>query len=97
MLIEALREVGFNCSEPKGTFYLYVKIPKGTKNGVEFKSALEVARYILLNANISVVPWDDCGHYLRFSVTFSADYNEESRIINEMKNRLKELNFVFDT
>lgn len=97
MLIEALREVGFNCSEPKGTFYLYVIIPKGTKNGVEFKSALEVARYILLNANISVVPWDDCGHYLRFSVTFSADYNEESRIINEMKNRLKELNFVFDT
>lgn len=95
MLIEALNEVGFNCVEPKGTFYSYVKIPTGTKEGVKFNTALEVARYILLNANISVVPWDDCGHYLRFSVTFSATHYEEKIIIDEMKNRLKSLKFVF--
>jgi len=95
MLIEALNEVGFNCVEPKGTFYSYVKIPTGTEEGVKFNTALEVARYILLNANISVVPWDDCGHYLRFSVTFSATHHEEKIIIDEMKNRLKSLKFVF--
>lgn len=95
MLIEALNEVGFNCVEPKGTFYSYVKIPTGTEEGVKFNTALEVARYILLNANISVVPWDDCGHYLRFSVTFSATHHEEKIIIDEMKNRLKRLKFVF--
>ena len=45
---------------------------------------------------ISTVPWDDAGAYLRFSVTFEAkDMEEESKIINELKLRLKALELAF--
>lgn len=95
LLVNALRNVGFECTKPKGTFYCYVKSPYGTKNGRVFENAMEVAEYILLNANISVVPWDDSGSYLRFSVTFSADEADERNMILEIERRLKALEFVF--
>lgn len=95
LLVNALKNVGFNCKKPKGTFYCYVKIPYGTKNGKTFSNAMEVAKYILLNSNISVVPWDDSGNYLRFSVTFSADELNEQDVIAEIERRLKALDFVF--
>lgn len=56
LLVDALKNVGFDCKKPTGTFYCYVKIPCGTKDGKTFSNAMEVAKYILLNANISVVP-----------------------------------------
>ena len=38
---------------------------------------------------ISTVPWDDVGHYIRFSATFAANGpEEEARIINEIKIKL---------
>lgn len=96
LLVNALNRVGFQCEKPDGTFYCYVKIPYGTKNGVVFNNALEAARFVLLNANISVVPWSDCGEYFRFSVTFSAEnQNEEIAVINEMERRLTVLDFVW--
>lgn len=50
-----------------------------------------------MNANISVVPWDDCGRYLRFSVTYEADGEEEEiRTIHELSDRLKKLDLIFD-
>ena len=42
------------------------------------------------------MPWDDVGSYLRFSVTFEANEEEEVKIINELKDRLKALNLIFD-
>ena len=95
LLVKALRNVGFECKKPKGTFYCYVKIPYGTKNGRVFNNAMEVAEYILSGANISVVPWDDSGSYLRFSVTFSADDENEKEVITQIERRLKALDFVF--
>ena len=96
LLVNALNRVGFQCEKPGGTFYCYVKIPYGTKNGVIFNNALEAARFVLLNANISVVPWSDCGEYFRFSVTFSAEnQNEEIAVVNEMERRLTALDFVW--
>lgn len=96
LLVNALNELGFNAKKPKGTFYCYVKCPKGTDKGIIFKNAEETAKYFVENALISVVPWDDAGAYLRFSVTFEADSEEEeNRIINEMKNRLSSLKLFF--
>jgi LL-diaminopimelate aminotransferase len=96
LLIPALREVGFNAVKPKGTFYCYVEIPKGTKNGITFKNAEEVSEYLIKNSLISTVPWDEAGSFLRFSVTFeAAGVNEEQEIINEMKNRLLKLDLEF--
>ncbi|MNC77039.1 aspartate aminotransferase [compost metagenome] len=45
---------------------------------------------------ISTVPWDDAGHYVRFSVTFEANgLEEEERVISEIKGRLGEVKFEF--
>ena len=45
---------------------------------------------------ISTVPWDNVGHYVRFSATFAADgEEEEKRIIDEIKNRLGKVEFEF--
>ena len=41
------------------------------------------------------MPWDDAGAHVRFSVTFSAPTPEdEIKIVNEIKNRLKEYTFL---
>ncbi|SHH25353.1 LL-diaminopimelate aminotransferase [Tepidibacter thalassicus] len=96
LLIKALKEIGFDAKKPKGTFYTYVPIPKGTKSGYKFKNAEDASNFILKNALVSTIPWDDAGSFLRISVTFEAkDYEEEKKIINELKNRLKRLKLVF--
>lgn len=96
MLVEALNELGFDARKPGGTFYCYVPCPKGAGGGVRFSSAARAAAWLIENAGISVVPWDDAGAYLRFSVTFEADtVEDEKMIIQEMKRRLAGLKLVF--
>ena len=95
LLIDVLNKVGFNVEKPKGGFYLYLPIPKGAGD-VAFHNAEDAFAYILNNAMISTVPWDDCGAYLRLSVTYEA-YSEEAEIklMSEIYNRLIALNFKF--
>ena len=96
LLTEALKEVGFEATKPKAGFYIYVPIPKGIKEGVKFTTAEDVTLYLLSNALVSTVPWDDCGAFLRFSVTYDADtLEDEINIMNELKNRLLSLNLEF--
>ena len=95
LLVDALREIGFEANKPKGTFYIYVPIPKATRSGRTFGSAEEVSEYLIKEASVSTVPWDDAGSFLRFSVTFEADLHEEEQIIHEMKERIKALDLVF--
>jgi LL-diaminopimelate aminotransferase len=96
LLVAALKDVGFDVEKPKGSFYCYVPIPKGTKQGIEFKSAEQVAEYFIKQALISTVPWDEAGSFLRFSVTFqAADEVLEKQIIDELKLRLTGLQLVF--
>lgn len=96
LLVDALKEVGFSAEKPKGTFYCYVPIPKGTKSGIVFNTAEEVSDYLIRKALISTVPWDDAGSFLRFSVTFTADHeHEEIKIIEDMKQRLLDLKLIF--
>lgn len=96
LLTKTLKEIGFDATKPKAGFYIYVSIPKGVKNGIKFKSAEEASLYILSNALVSAVPWDDCGAFLRFSVTYDANSpDDEIVIMNELKNRLLALNLEF--
>ncbi len=96
LLVDALSNAGFKVKKPKGSFYLYVKAPKGTKSGVEFKNAEEFSQYMIKEKMISTVPWDDAGNYVRFSVTFVAkDEEDEKRVIDEIKNRLGSGEFIF--
>jgi LL-diaminopimelate aminotransferase len=96
LLVEALKSVGFKAEKPQATFYCYVASPKGTKSGITFANAEEASTYLITESVISTVPWDDAGPYLRFSLTFDANgYEEEKKIINELKDRLNKLKLIF--
>ncbi len=101
-MVDILNNMGFNARMPGGTFYLYIKIPKGTKDGVKFSSAEEFSQYLIKEKLISTVPWDDAGNYIRMAACFEAFSNgivsieEEDRILGEVKNRLASVEFVFE-
>lgn len=95
-MVTALNKAGFSAKMPKGSFYLYVKAPVGTKGGVEFSSAEDASQYLIKEASISTVPWDDAGAFLRFSATFAANgKDEEERVLEEVDKRLASLELVF--
>lgn len=96
LLVPALNETGFTATKPKATFYCYLPSPRGTHNGIRFATAAAAAEYILREALISTVPWDDAGAYLRLGVTFPAtDSEAERRVVEEIKDRLTGLRLVF--
>lgn len=96
LLVEALNSVGFSAEKPEGTFYCYVKSPTGTRSGITFANAEEASQYLIKQALVSTVPWDDAGAYLRFSLAFeAADAEKEKDIITEVKTRLEKLELVF--
>lgn len=96
LMVKALGECGFNASMPGGSFYLYVKAPVRANRSVEFENAEEVSEFLIKEAGISTVPWDDAGHFLRFSATFAAKGSEaEIKAVDEMKSRLMSLNLEF--
>ncbi|PKM95520.1 MAG: aspartate aminotransferase [Firmicutes bacterium HGW-Firmicutes-1] len=96
MLVNVLKKLGFEVKKPKGSFYLYVSIPKGVKGGPKFKTAEDFSQYLIKEKLISTVPWDDAGAFVRFSVTFLAyDLQEEQDVIEEIHIRLSDVEFVF--
>lgn len=96
MLVDTLKKVGFKVQKPKGSFYLYMAIPKGVKGGPKFKTAEDFSQYLIKEKLISTVPWDDAGNFVRFSVTFlAAGEQEEKAVMNEIYNRLSDTEFVF--
>ena len=95
-LSRVLQEIGFDIQPPLASFYQYVRIPKGTEDGLEFHDAEQFSRYLIKEALISTVPWDDVGHYIRLSVTFIAEgTKEENRIIEEIRKRLSSMRLIF--
>ena len=96
LLVAALNELGFRAVKPKGSFFLYVAIPEGVEGGPKFESAEDFSQYLIREKLISTVPWDDAGHYVRFSVTFEAHgVEKEKSVIAEIKRRLSEVKFQF--
>ena len=97
LLCELLAEKGFCVTPSKGTFYLYVKAPTGMADGKTFATAEDFSQYMIREKMISVVPWDDAGHYVRFSLTFHAPTAEiEKEIMDEVRVRLADCEFVFE-
>lgn len=96
LLIGALNDLGFNAKKPKGSFFCYVKAPSGTESGKVFNSATEFSEYLITESQISTVPWDDAGKFIRFSVTFeAADEKDEKKVILELKERIGKLKLKF--
>lgn len=96
MLVAVLNELGFTAEKPKGSFFLYVEAPKGIEGGRRFSSGEDFSQYLIREKLISTVPWDDAGHFVRFSVTFISNGEEdENRVISEIRDRLSDVVFEF--
>jgi len=99
LLVNALQQNGFTAEKPKGSFFLYVAAPKSaTVNGVttKFDSGEAFSQWLISNELISTVPWDDCGRFVRFSVTFAAKGEAaEKTIAAEIAQRLAKYQFAF--
>ena len=98
-LIHSLNDNGFSAKKPEGSFFLYVQSPKSASiDGVttSFETGEDFSQWLITNELISTVPWDDCGQYIRFSVTFSAkDESTEKTITAEIAKRLSKYTFTF--
>ena len=99
LLVTALNQSGFAASKPKGSFFLYVTAPKSATAGgktVAFESGEAFSQWLIKEELISTVPWDDCGNFVRFSVTFAAkDEAAEKAVIAEIGKRLSKYAFAF--
>ncbi len=99
LLVDALNQNGFDAKKPKGSFFLYVAAPKSaTIDGetTEFDSGEAFSQWLITNELISTVPWDDCGSFVRFSVTFAAEGEAgEKAIAAEIADRLSKYSFAF--
>jgi len=98
LLVEMLRAVGFKARKPRGSFFLYVAIPKraadGSGSSIDFPTAEAFSQWLITENLISTVPWDDAGAYVRFSVTFAAkDLEDEKRVVAEIGRRLGRYTF----
>jgi len=94
-LVAVLNELGFGCSMPKGTYFLYARAPKSA-GGKSFANAEEASQYLITEQSVCCVPWDDAGAFLRFSVTYQAqDEAEEDALMAETKARLGRLGLTF--
>ena len=95
-LTATLRGLGFDARMPQGSFYLYVEIPKGTADGQPFADAEQFSQWMITEKQISSVPWDDVGHFVRFSATFVApSLADERRVLDEVQRRLSSSKFLF--
>jgi LL-diaminopimelate aminotransferase len=94
-LVAALQQVGFRATMPSGSYFLYVKAPRGCA-GQTFATAEDASQFLITEQSISCVPWDDAGPYLRFSVTYLArDEAEEDALMAETVERLGRLGLQF--
>jgi LL-diaminopimelate aminotransferase len=94
-MVEVLRGVGFDAKMPGGTFYLYVKAPKGA-DSVSFANAEEASLYLIEKFGISTVPWDNTGPFIRFGAVFeSASEADDQRVLQELSTRLSKAKLRF--
>jgi len=94
-LVAVLRDVGFDCRMPGGTYFLYTKSPVGAGNR-SFATAQDASQFLIHELSVSTVPWDDCGAHLRFSVTYeAADDAAEDALMAETRARLTQARLTF--
>lgn len=96
-MVSTLQGLGFNAKVPAGSFYLYVKAPKGASDGSVFATGEDFSQWLIKNKLISSVPWDDVGPYVRFSATFVARGGKEAeeKVLAEFARRLSGAKFTF--
>ncbi|MEL6105409.1 MAG: LL-diaminopimelate aminotransferase [Planctomycetota bacterium] len=96
-LVGVLKDCGFDCQMPGGSYFLYTPSPRGTEGGEAFVKAEDATRFLIEELGVVTVPWDDAGSFLRFSVTYVAETEaEEDALMAETRGRLQDAKFQFD-
>ena len=95
-MTSTLQSLGFPAKMPEGSFYLYVKAPKRAGD-TEFATGEDFSQWLIKEKQISSVPWDDAGNFVRFSATFVArgGQEEEEHVLKEFASRLNGVTFTF--
>ncbi|MBX9679233.1 MAG: LL-diaminopimelate aminotransferase [Gemmataceae bacterium] len=94
-LVAVMKKVGFEATMPGGTYFLYVKAPKGCGDR-SFPNGEEASQFLIHEQSVICVPWDNAGAYLRFSVTYLANgEQEEDALMAETERRLAALGLRF--
>jgi LL-diaminopimelate aminotransferase len=94
-LVAALATVGFKARMPGGSYFLYVRAPRGAA-GRSFATAEEVSQFLIEEQSVCCVPWDDAGPFLRFSATYLAsDEAAEDALMADTVERLGRLELRF--
>ncbi len=102
-LVRILQRVGFwDVKMPGAGFFLYIEAPKGAQSKANgetfpFNDAAAVSSWLIENALIATVPWDDVGAFVRFSVTFDtmSVAGGETALLAELEGRLSKWTFRF--
>jgi LL-diaminopimelate aminotransferase len=95
-LVAMLRECGFTCEMPGGSYFLYTPAPTGVAGGTRFENAEAASQYLIHEHSIVTVPWDDAGPHLRFSVTYeAADEAAEDALMATARDRLRHIGPTF--
>jgi LL-diaminopimelate aminotransferase len=85
LVVETFRGLGWDVEPPKGSFYVWLPIPKG------YESSMEFATELLFKAKVAVTPGSGYGKYgegyFRISLTYPDELIEEAmrRIENFLK------------
>ncbi len=89
-----LIKCGITHFEPEAGFFVYAKAPKKASHKASnepfvFKDAAEFTQWLLKTEGVLLVPWDEAGAFMRFSLTFEAqNLQEEEQFFTEFENRL---------
>ena len=100
LLTKTLQKLGFRAQKPSAGFFLYMPAPKsasGPSGRINFDTGEAFSQWMITEHLISTVPWDDCGAFVRFSVTFVSDTGQagEAAIVAEVEKRLSAWKFEF--
>jgi len=100
LLVAVLKKAGFKAIKPKGSFFLYVRIPTagigGNGERREFKTAEDFSQFLITEHLVSTVPWDDVGPYVRWSVTYeAAGIDKENEAMVDLDRRLRAAKLEF--
>ena len=91
----ALRQVGFQCAMPGGSYFLYTPAPTAAGDRA-FATAEDASQFLIREQSVCCVPWDDAGRNLRFAVTYQAsDEAAEDALMSETVRRLGGLGLRF--
>jgi len=85
VVVEALKEMGFNVRVPKATFYVWAPVPEG------FGSSTEFVSYILEETGVVITPGRGFGEYGEgyFRIALTVDAKRMREAMERIKSALK--------